>query len=110
MEYNGGALVAMVGKNCVAIASDKRLGAQAVMISNEFPKCFPVTDKLYLGLAGLATDVQTMYFDFYAAYILYFLRRDLMKFKTNLYKLREERVISPRAFAHLVSSTLYSKR
>lgn len=33
-----------------------------------------------------------------------------MKFKTNLYKLREDRTISPRAFAHLVSSTLYSKR
>lgn len=33
-----------------------------------------------------------------------------MKFKTKLYELREERKISPRAFAHLVSSTLYSKR
>lgn len=33
-----------------------------------------------------------------------------MKFKTNLYQLREERQISPRAFAHLVSATLYGKR
>lgn len=40
----------------------------------------------------------------------FLIRHDLMKFKTNLYKLREERAISPRAFAHLVSSTLYSKR
>ncbi len=60
MEYNGGALIAMVGKNCVAIGSDKRLGAQALMISNEFPKVFQMGEKLYLGLAGLATDVQTL--------------------------------------------------
>lgn len=60
MEYNGGALVAMVGKNCVAIASDKRLGAQALMVSNEFPKTFQISDKLYLGLVGLASDIQTV--------------------------------------------------
>ena len=60
MEYNGGAIVAMVGKDCIAIASDTRLGQQALTISTQFPKIFPVTDRLYLGLAGLATDVQTL--------------------------------------------------
>jgi 20S proteasome subunit beta 3 len=60
MQYNGGSLVAMVGKNCVAIASDKRLGMQAMMVSNEFPKIFSATENTYYGLAGLATDVQTM--------------------------------------------------
>lgn len=61
MEYNGSAVVAMVGKGCVAIGTDKRLGAQALMVSNEFPKAFPIHDRLYLGLSGLATDIQTMY-------------------------------------------------
>lgn len=28
MEYNGGSVVAMVGKDCVAIAADKRFGVQ----------------------------------------------------------------------------------
>jgi len=55
-------MIAMVGKDCVAIASDKRLGAQALMVSNEFPKYFGLGEKLYLGLTGLATDVQTMYY------------------------------------------------
>ena len=27
-EYNGGAMVAMKGKNCIAIACDRRLGVQ----------------------------------------------------------------------------------
>jgi len=60
MEYNGGAVVAMVGKNCVAIASDTRLGQQGLTISTEFPKIFPINSKLFLGLAGLATDVQSV--------------------------------------------------
>lgn len=60
MEYNGGAVVAMVGKNCVAIASDKRLGQRGLTVSNDFPKAFCVSPQLYIGLAGLATDVQTL--------------------------------------------------
>jgi Proteasome subunit len=38
MEYNGGSVVAMVGKECVAIASDLRLGNQALGISSNFQK------------------------------------------------------------------------
>lgn len=77
MEYNGGSVVAMVGKGCVAIASDLRLGNQALGISSNFqkvstetcpcisphlnhPQVFPITDHIYLGLPGLATDVTTL--------------------------------------------------
>lgn len=38
MEFNGGSVVAMIGKDCVAIASDLRLGAQAVGLSDKFDK------------------------------------------------------------------------
>jgi 20S proteasome subunit beta 3 len=79
MEYNGGSVIAMVGNECVAIASDLRLGNQALGISSNFQKVrdsyygeiitliiqvlfqiFPVTDRIYLGLPGLATDVTTL--------------------------------------------------
>jgi len=50
----------MAGKNCVAIASDKRLGAQLMTVSTEFQKVFPATEKTFIGLPGLATDVQTL--------------------------------------------------
>ena len=33
MELNGGSVVAMVGKDCVAIAGDLRLGNQALTIA-----------------------------------------------------------------------------
>lgn len=60
MEYNGAAIVAMVGKECVAIASDLRLGIQAQTVSTDFQKVFEMNDKLYVGLPGLATDVLTV--------------------------------------------------
>lgn len=72
-------MVAMVGKDCVAIASDLRLGNQSLGISSNFQKVrmfservflipclnsstkiFSITDRIYLGLPGLATDVTTL--------------------------------------------------
>lgn len=60
MEYNGAAIVAMIGKDCVAIAADKRLGVQAQTVSTNFQKIFEMNDRLYVGLPGLATDVITV--------------------------------------------------
>src|SRR5690606_24034925 len=85
----------MVGKDCVAIACDLRLGNQALTVSNTFPKIFNYGDT-YLGLTGLATDVLTV--------------SDLFRYKVNMYRLREERDIEPKTMANLVSSTLYEKR
>ena len=60
MEYNGAAIVAMIGKDCVAIGSDLRLGVQAQTVSTGFQKVFQMNDKLYVGLPGLGTDVLTV--------------------------------------------------
>jgi 20S proteasome subunit beta 3 len=38
MELNGGSVVAMIGKDCVAIASDLRLGNQSTGIAHNFEK------------------------------------------------------------------------
>ena len=86
----------MVGKDCVAIACDLRLGLQALTVSNNFPKIFPYGSQVHLGLTGLATDVQTV--------------SELFRYKHNMYRLREERDISPQTFANLVSSSLYERR
>lgn len=85
----------MVGKDCVAIACDLRLGLQSLTVSNNFPKIFSYGD-VYLGLTGLATDVSTV--------------SDLFRYKVNMYRLREERNISPSTMANLVSSSLYERR
>jgi 20S proteasome subunit beta 3 len=60
MEYNGSAIMAMAGKNCVAIASDLRFGVQALTLSTKYEKIFPINDRIMLGLPGLGTDVETL--------------------------------------------------
>jgi 20S proteasome subunit beta 3 len=95
-SYNGSALIAMVGKNCFAIASDRRLGVQFQTIATDFQRIFEIHETLYVGLSGLATDVQTMY--------------QRLKFRHKLYNLREERNMQPETFASLVSAMLYEKR
>ncbi|ORY90517.1 nucleophile aminohydrolase [Syncephalastrum racemosum] len=96
MHYNGGSVVAMVGKECVAIAADKRLGQQFMTVSTDFQKIFQSTEKSFIGLPGLATDVLTL--------------AERFRFKINMYKMREERDIEPKTLAHMVSSTLYERR
>uniref|UniRef100_A0A2K6SWW5 Proteasome subunit beta n=1 Tax=Saimiri boliviensis boliviensis TaxID=39432 RepID=A0A2K6SWW5_SAIBB len=81
MSYNGGAVMAMKGKNCVAIAADRRFGIQVQIVTTDFQKIFPMGDRLYIGLAGLATDVQTV--------------AQRLKFWLNLYESKEGRQIKP---------------
>lgn len=95
-EYNGSAIIAMAGKECVAIGCDLRLGIQLQTLATDYKKIFKIHDQLYLGLGGLGTDAQTL--------------ANLFKFRHNLYKLREERNIRPSTFVEFVSSVLYEKR
>lgn len=86
----------MVGRSCVAIACDLRLGLQSLTVSNNNPKIYSYGPSVYLGLTGLATDVSTV--------------SELFRYKVNMYRLREERNISPQTLANLVSSSLYERR
>jgi len=96
MELNGGSVIAMVGKGCVAIACDTRLGNQALTISSNFEKVFAITPKTYVGLPGLATDTLTVH--------------EKLRHRVNMYAMKEDRTIGPKTFAHLASSTLYERR
>eukprot|EP01035_Chromulina_nebulosa_P019110 gene19110-24944_t len=96
LQYNGGAVIAMKGLNCVGICSDLRLGLQQQTVATNFKKVFQITDKLYVGLTGLATDVLSL--------------EHLLNFRCKLYKLKENREISPKAFGAMLSSLLYEKR
>lgn len=86
----------MAGNGCFAIASDRRFGQQQMTVSCDYSKIFKMHDKLFIGMSGLSTDVSTL--------------DELFRFKMNMYKLREERLIKPETFANVVASTLYEKR
>ena len=96
LAYNGAAIIGMAGKNCVAIASDTRLGVQQQTVACDFQKVFKMNERLFVGLAGLASDVSTL--------------QQLLKFRLNMYKLREEREIKPETFSAMLSHMLYEKR
>ena len=46
LNMNGGAVVAMAGKDCVAIASDMRFGQQFQTIGMNCPKVHEISDKV----------------------------------------------------------------
>jgi 20S proteasome subunit beta 3 len=96
LEYNGAAIIAMAGKDCVGIAADRRLGIQLHTVACDFTKVFRMQPKLYVGLGGLASDVQTL--------------DQLLQFRLSLYKLKEEREMSPQVFSNMLSTLLYEKR
>jgi len=96
MEYNGSALVAMTGKNCVGIASDCRFGASQQTVSSNMKRIFKMNDRTLLGLSGLASDVMTVH--------------QKLEMTTNMYKLEEHREMRPTVFNNMLSSFLYARR
>jgi len=96
-EYNGGCVVAMCGDGCVAIASDRRYGVrQLTTVAMNFQKIFPMNDKCYVGLTGLATDVQSM--------------SSLMAMRHQMFALREDKPMPIKHFISMLSCALYEKR
>jgi 20S proteasome subunit beta 3 len=96
MEYNGSGIVAMTGRNCVAIASDTRFGVQLQTIAKDFSRVHAIHPLLYVGLPGLISDTQTVL--------------NKLRFRANMYALKEERSIRPPTFANMCSAMLYEKR
>jgi len=95
-SLNGGTLLAMRGKECVTIASDLRLGSRMLTVQTDKTKAYKMGDLLYVGLAGLATDCQTIV--------------QRLTFRKNLYELRENRTIKPKTLTKMLSNMLYEKR
>jgi 20S proteasome subunit beta 3 len=96
MNYSGGAVVAMAGKECFVIGSDHRLGDQIKTIATNVNKLEVINDTTVIGLTGLRSDQITF--------------GNKLKFNMNMYQLREERNIGGEALGSLVSNMLYEKR
>lgn len=86
----------MKGKNCVAIAMDRRLGAQFKTISASYQRVFQMTDKTLAGFIGLGGDIQTLAAE--------------LKCKLNLYSLKENRQIAPKTLSWMLANLQYQRR
>ena len=89
-------MIAMKGKNCVAIATDTRLSTELMTVDCNFQRVFKVNERCLMGVSGLATDAQTF--------------NSWMKFKMNLYNLKEGREMKASTFTNLVATSLYERR
>merc|ERR1712136_414135 len=69
---------------------------ELMTVGTNFQKIYPITDKTYVGLTGLATDVQTM--------------AQLLQFRLKLWSLQEGRTMQPQMVGNLTSSLVYEKR
>lgn len=87
---------AMRGKDSVAIATDLRFGVQAQTITTDFEKVFQFNPHMFVGLVGLQSDILTV--------------KDRLTFRKNLYEVRENRSMTPKRFAAMLSSFLYERR
>ncbi|MES1919301.1 hypothetical protein MHBO_001156 [Bonamia ostreae] len=95
-SYNGTGVVAMRGKDCVVIASDKRFGIEHFAVSSSMHKTFRINEKCLLALSGLPTDVQTV--------------KQETDYNVGLYELRQGVTMSPDTLSGLISGLLYQKR
>ena len=57
---------------------------------------FEINPSLWVGLPGLATDIQTV--------------REKLRFRTQMYELKEGRKMKPATFASMLSNMLYERR
>lgn len=94
--YNGGSIVAMKGENCIGIACDTRIGEQFKIISREFKKVFKISDKILLGLTGLASDVITF--------------KNICIQNYKLFSIKEGFDMNVEQFGTMIGNLLYEKR
>jgi 20S proteasome subunit beta 3 len=101
----GGAILAMAGNGCVAIAHDRRISSAMLggqpLIGTNAKRILKVHDGLLLGLSGLDGDVTTFAEDMDAS---------LRLLRIEASETGSTRRISPSSLARLVSTKLYSKR
>jgi 20S proteasome subunit beta 3 len=96
MDFQG-SILAMAGKDCVAIAYDHlQVRFRNEMLTNDFEYVRVFGDNVFVGLSGLVTDVETVF--------------DILKFRSKMYNLREERLMSAPTLGSVLQSFLYSKR
>ncbi|CAB9508000.1 Proteasome subunit beta type-3 [Seminavis robusta] len=106
LTMNGGSVLAMAGKDCVALAVDKRFASGAQMVNIAPRHVYVPSPELMVAFTGLEGDVQSLSHSL-EKQVASKLGRGLGFMNEN----RQQRpVITPRAMASLTSHVLYNRR
>ena len=92
----GATTVGIVGKGCVALASEKRFAYGYFVISKSARKVFPISKKIGAACAGIVGDMQNLIKEITAI--------------VNLYRIENGREPSVQTVAKLLSWNLFSSR
>jgi 20S proteasome subunit beta 3 len=103
---NGGSVLAMAGKDCVAVAVDKRFGSGPQMVNIAPRHVLTPHPQVMVAFTGLEGDIQSLSQDL-STEVTAKLGRAL---GFSLISSQKQNGISPRAMASLTSHILYSRR
>jgi len=95
-SLQGATTVGMVCKDGVVLASEKRVSWGRLVTSRSGKKVFKLTDNIGLAFAGLVSDMQALTREAHAY--------------ANLFKLDNNRPITVRSMAKLISNILFQRR
>jgi len=95
-EYQGATTVGIICKNGVILASDKRVTYGYMMTSKSGLKVFKLSESIGLAYAGLMSDMQAM-------------TREAIAY-SKLYELENNRPITVKAMAKLISNLLFNRQ
>jgi 20S proteasome subunit beta 3 len=110
MTMNGGSALAMAGKNCVAVAVDKRFGSGPALVQVVARPPLTVASPMTLvAWTGLQSDVESMHHDL-ATKVARTLNRGLGFRANSNINSPGVRTISPRALSSLTSHVLYGRK
>lgn len=96
MNYTGGCVVAMGGKNCIALACDLRFGNEYFTCGCATPRIFKINKKIIIGMTGLFGDISSV-------------KQDL-EYKMSLYSFEKNLPIQFLNICNILSNLLYEKR
>jgi 20S proteasome subunit beta 3 len=96
MDYNGGCVVVMGGKNCIAIASDLRFGNERITNSCNTSRIFRINKNLFMAMTGLMGDISTI--------------KHELDHNISIYSLKEGICIKPFTISNILSNFLYQHR
>ena len=96
MESLGGCVIAMKGKDCIAIASDLSFYDDRFLKGTNTPKVFKIHDKLFVGISGLLGDISTV--------------KQLLEYEISGFLIKENRYPEHFELTNILSHLLYKNR
>lgn len=96
MQGFQGTTVGLIYDGGLALASDSRATAQYLVRSKNVRKIFEIQDNIGVAVSGSAGDSQRLV--------------DMMKYQSNLYRIKRNKPIQPKSLARLTANIFHSQR